>query len=121
MSTTRSSGSCRAAASRSTLALTEAADGESAWLTLQLDRPDLVLLDVRFPGAGSLELYVEIKADPHLRPTKVILISGYGNEKDRKIGLGVGADAYVAKPYRLGELLALSRELFTSREVLLQR
>ena len=65
---------------------------------------DLVVLDVMLPGRGGLELLRELRAAG--QRTEVILLTARGDEGDRVLGLELGADDYVTKPFSLRELIA---------------
>lgn len=67
------------------------------------DAVDLVLLDLGLPDEDGLNLAREIRALPH---TAVIIVSGRGDDVDRIVGLEVGADDYISKPFNLREVLA---------------
>jgi two-component system OmpR family response regulator len=69
---------------------------------------DLVLLDLGLPGEDGLTLARELRADPTIG---IIIVTGRGQPVDRIIGLEVGADDYVAKPFELRELLARVRSV----------
>lgn len=87
----------------------EAGDGEQARLLLEDFRPDLVILDVMFPGASGLDLLVEMRrSDP---PVPVILLTARAEESDRVAGLELGADDYVVKPFSPRELVARVRSV----------
>jgi CheY-like chemotaxis protein len=78
----------------------EAADGEAAVTQAATWLPDLVLLDVMMPGAfDGLEACRQLKANPALASTHVILLSARGQARDREAGLKAGADAYLVKPF----------------------
>ena len=82
----------------------QAADGGEARRHLIEFRPDLIVLDVMFPGASGLDLLAEIRRqDPNLA---VILLTARADEADRVIGLEMGADDYVVKPFSPRELVA---------------
>lgn len=68
--------------------------------------PDLILLDLNMPGGDGLTFAVELRARG---PTPIIIISGKGGTIDRVVGLEVGADDYLPKPFELRELLARVR------------
>lgn len=68
--------------------------------------PDLILLDVTLPGEDGLALMREIRADSEV---PIILVSGKGKLLDKVLGLEMGADDYIAKPFNLRELLARVR------------
>jgi DNA-binding response OmpR family regulator len=84
----------------------EAGDGEHARILLEAERPDLVVLDVMLPGIDGLELCRWIRAKSEL---PVILLTARGEEADRIIGLELGADDYVTKPFSPRELAARVR------------
>ncbi len=79
------------------------ADGLAALEELRAFRPDLVVLDLMLPGLDGLEVCRRIRADG---PTPVIILTARGDEVDRLVGFGVGADDYVTKPFSPRELAA---------------
>jgi DNA-binding response OmpR family regulator len=81
-----------------------AADGESALEAARSDRLDLILLDVMLPGMSGVEVLRVLRREGVSTP--VIILSAKGDEIDRVVGLQVGADDYVAKPFSRPELLA---------------
>jgi DNA-binding response OmpR family regulator len=86
----------------------EAADAQTGWNIAQIERPDLVLLDVMMPGEiNGLDLCLALKVDPLFDSTKVVMLSARGASADRDAGLRSGADAYMVKPFSPMELLAL--------------
>jgi ribonuclease P protein subunit RPR2 len=84
----------------------EAASGEEALESIRRSRPDAIVLDVRMPGMGGLELCRLIKGDPALAGIAVVLLSGSDDEGALRAD-DVGADAYVRKPFSPLELLDL--------------
>ena len=84
----------------------EADDGDKARIVLEAGRPDLVVLDVMLPGTDGLELCRWIRAKSEL---PVILLTARGEEADRIVGLELGADDYVTKPFSPRELAARVR------------
>jgi DNA-binding response OmpR family regulator len=86
----------------------QAFDGPDAVQTHAQYRPDLVLLDVMLPGFDGLEVCRRIQAD---RPVPVIMLTARDDETDLLVGLGVGADDYVTKPFRMREVVARIRAL----------
>lgn len=91
-------------------------DGASAALEiLERTRIDLVLLDVRMPGMGGLELCREIKRKQE-RYLPVILVTGLGAQADRNAGLQAGADDFLTKPFDRHELLLRVRTFVKLRE-----
>jgi two-component system alkaline phosphatase synthesis response regulator PhoP len=80
------------------------ADGEAALEAGRNDRLDLILLDVMLPGMSGVEVLRALRGDGVATP--VIILSAKGDEIDRVVGLKVGADDYIAKPFSRPELLA---------------
>jgi two-component system alkaline phosphatase synthesis response regulator PhoP len=71
--------------------------------------PALVILDLMLPGMDGLTVCQRLKADPMTRDIPIIIVSAKGEESDVVIGLGLGADDYLAKPFSPRELLARAR------------
>jgi len=86
----------------------EAADGEAAKNAIERGDPDLVVLDVMLPGADGLEICRWIRARSEL---PVIMLTARGEEADRIVGLELGADDYVTKPFSPRELAARVRSV----------
>jgi two-component system, OmpR family, response regulator ResD len=84
----------------------EAGDGDQAETVLRNHTPDLVILDLMLPGTDGLELCRRIRADSAL---PVIMLTARGEEADRIVGLELGADDYVTKPFSPRELVARVR------------
>ncbi len=88
----------------------EAATGQQALELVRTRRPGMVLLDVVLPDQDGLSVCREIKRDPVLRGTFVVLVSGQRTRSDEQAeGLDVGADGYIARPVENRELLARMR------------
>src|SRR5262245_1630540 len=84
----------------------EAADGNRARELVEREAPDLVVLDVMLPGTDGLELCRWIRSRSRL---PVIMLTARGEESDRIVGLELGADDYVTKPFSPRELAARVR------------
>ena len=80
-------------------------DGASFWEALQTETPELVLLDVMLPGEDGVSLLKKMKAAPALRDIPVIMATAKGAEYDKILGLDLGADDYLTKPFLMQELL----------------
>jgi DNA-binding response OmpR family regulator len=78
-------------------------DGPGAVAACAQSRPDAVVLDVMLPGFDGLEVCRRIQAD---RPVPVLMLTARDDESDILVGLGVGADDYLTKPFRMKELVA---------------
>ena len=88
-----------------------ARDGNEALALLQRERPQLVLLDVMMPHKSGFEVCQALRADEALRDTLVLMLTAKGRETDVAKGLGVGADAYMTKPFSTRELVDTVRSL----------
>lgn len=86
----------------------EAADGEEAIAAVLVHRPDLVLLDISMPGMDGLAVLARLRETSTL---PVILLTARGAEDDRILGLDLGADDYVVKPFSPKELAARVRSV----------
>src|SRR6185503_8070728 len=80
-----------------------AADGPAGLKAARTFRPDVVVLDVMLPGMDGLELLSRLRRESHVY---VILLTARTEETDKLVGLGVGADDYVTKPFSPRELVA---------------
>lgn len=83
-----------------------AGDGTAAMELARSQRPDLILLDVMLPGQDGLAVCRALHQDTETRHIPVIMISARGEELDKILGLEMGADDYVTKPFSPRELLA---------------
>jgi two-component system alkaline phosphatase synthesis response regulator PhoP len=81
-------------------------DGSYAALTAAKEKPALVLLDLMLPGLDGLEICRRLKADAKTSSIPIIMLTAKGEESDKVLGLGLGADDYVTKPFSVKELLA---------------
>jgi two-component system, OmpR family, alkaline phosphatase synthesis response regulator PhoP len=82
-----------------------AANGEEALSLIRNRRPVAVLLDIEMPRKNGLQVCREVKGDPSLRSTYIILLTARGQKKDEVEGLAAGADAYLTKPFDDEEIL----------------
>jgi CheY-like chemotaxis protein len=80
-------------------------------------KPDAVLLDIGLPGMDGYEVARRIRQDPELAQTRLIAISGYCQEEDRRRSREAGFDHHLAKPTNLKELLALLGKSLQATEV----
>ena len=91
--------------------LTEVASGFEALRVLPRDSFDLIVTDINMPDINGLELVSFVKNDPGYREIPLIIVSTEGAERDREKGLGLGADAYLVKPFDPDELRRIALEL----------
>jgi two-component system OmpR family response regulator len=83
--------------------VTLAADGRGLWPALSVARPDLIVLDLMLPGEDGFKLCRDLRARSDV---PIIMLTARGEETDRIVGLELGADDYVPKPFNPRELLA---------------
>ncbi len=74
-------------------------DGLNGYLAVEREKPDLVILDIMLPGQNGLDVCRKIKSHPELKSIPVIMISAKSEEIDVVLGLELGADDYVTKPF----------------------
>jgi DNA-binding response OmpR family regulator len=86
--------------------VTVAADGERGLSALRRGRFDVVLLDVMLPGTDGFEVCRRLRATPEIAALPVIMLTARGDDVDKIVGLELGADDYLAKPFNPRELLA---------------
>lgn len=80
--------------------------GAAAIQNIRDSRPDLVLLDVMLPDVSGYQIVQDLRADPELRDIRVLLMTARGSVVERRKGLALGADGFIAKPFELSELRA---------------
>ena len=84
----------------------EHSDGRGLLVSLSTDRPDLLVLDVMLPDTDGFEICRRIRADKALSSIPIIILTARAEEADRILGLELGADDYVVKPFSPKELAA---------------
>jgi two-component system phosphate regulon response regulator PhoB len=84
-------------------------NGEEGLAAVRTMNPDLVLLDLMLPGRDGLDICRTLKEDPRTRKLPIIMVTAKGEESDVVLGLGLGADDYIAKPFGVKELVARVR------------
>ncbi len=83
-----------------------ARDGAAGLELVRQEAPDLVLLDLMLPQLDGIEVCRRLKHDPLTRAIPIVMVTAKGEESDIVLGLGVGADDYIPKPFSPKELLA---------------
>ena len=86
-----------------------ARDGADGLKKIRQELPDLVVLDLMLPGMDGLEVCRRLRGDDVTRALPVVMVTAKGEEADIVVGLGMGADDYLVKPFRPRELLARVR------------
>jgi len=95
--------------SREGFSVVTASNGEEGVQRVVREAPDLVLLDLLLPGLDGIEVCRKLKMDPVTRQVPIIMVTAKGEESDVVLGLGVGADDYITKPFSPKELVARVR------------
>lgn len=81
------------------------------WRALEMQMPDLVLLDLMLPEEDGISILKKLRNDPRMKKLPIILLTAKSSEYDKVMGLESGADDYVAKPFGMMELLARVKAL----------
>lgn len=82
------------------------ANAESFWNAMKTEKPELILLDIMLPDQDGIAVLKALKQDSSTRELPVIMATAKGNEYDKVIGLDLGADDYLAKPFGMMELVS---------------
>lgn len=94
-----------------TFEVAQAANGLRLISTLQVDRPDLILLDVNMSWIDGFELCRAVRKNEDFRSIPVVFVSGRASKEDIRKGLDAGADDYFVKPFDFNALVGRVREL----------
>jgi two-component system alkaline phosphatase synthesis response regulator PhoP len=74
-------------------------DGVSGFREVEREKPDLVILDIMLPGQNGLDVVRKMRANPELKNIPIVIVSAKGDDLDVMLGLELGADDYIAKPF----------------------
>ncbi len=97
--------------SRSDYLVLTASDGERGLEAARRHHPDVVILDVMMPGLDGWEVIKRLRAEPNTASTPILMLTSKAEEADRVVGLELGADDYMTKPFGVRELLARVKAL----------
>jgi DNA-binding response OmpR family regulator len=100
---------------REGFAVSVARDGEEALAAIVRERPALVLLDVMMPKKSGFEVCQEVRSMDAVKDTLIVMLTAKGRDTDVAKGLGLGADAYVMKPFSTRELVQKVRAMLERR------
>lgn len=89
---------------------------EEAERSLKRDRPDLLILDRMLPDGDGLQLCAKLRGDPQYHSIPVLVLTGKGETSEKVLGLKLGADDYLAKPFDVSELKARVEALLRRTE-----
>lgn len=87
------------------------ANGAEAMARIRATHPDLVLLDVMLPEISGYEICQSMRLDPTLSDVKILMMTARGSAIERRKGMALGADGFIAKPFELKELREEVRRL----------
>src|SRR5206468_9585983 len=96
--------------------VSSAHDGTTGLSTLKKTPPDLLLLDLMLPKLSGLDICREVRKDESLNRLPILMLTARGEEADRVVGLEMGADDYVTKPFSPRELIARVKALLRRAE-----
>lgn len=96
---------------REGFATVKAHDGEAALRKVRIEKPDLLILDLMLPGIGGLDICKTIRANPEISSLPIIMLTAKTDEVDKILGLEIGADDYMTKPFSVKELVARVRTI----------
>lgn len=88
-----------------------AADGIEALKLAKKESPDLIFLDLMLPGMDGYDVCKEIRRDNEISNTPIVMITAKGEELDKILGLELGADDYITKPFSVRELMARTKAI----------
>lgn len=97
-------------------AVVTADDGAPALAAVEQHHPALVLLDLMLPGMPGVEVCKRLRASSMSRHLPIIMVTARGSETDRVVGLELGADDYIVKPFSIRELIARIRAVLRRTE-----
>ena len=86
-------------------------DGNAALALLRRRPADAVILDLMLPGPSGFEIFKQIRADPVLAATPVLMLTARGQEQDRRTAEALGVDAFISKPFSNREVVECVRRL----------
>jgi DNA-binding response OmpR family regulator len=90
--------------------------GKGAVELCRRERPDLIILDIMLPDSDGLDICKGIRGQPELAPTPVIFLTARASETDRIVGLELGANDYIVKPFFVRELIARIKIQFRTQQ-----
>ena len=94
-----------------------AKDGQEVLDRVEKEQPDLIVLDVMLPGMDGLEVCQRLRLNPKFQQIPIIMLTAKGEEIDKVLGLEIGADDYMTKPFSPRELLARIKARLRSRNL----
>lgn len=90
-------------------------DGEQALAAIETKRPDVVLLDLMMPKGNGYEVCRTLRASCGYDDVRIVMLTARGGEADQRVGMDLGADAYITKPFAIGEVVACVNDVLARR------
>lgn len=90
-----------------------ASDGEAALEALDVEPPNLILLDVNMPKRDGFEVCQLVRANPKWEDVRIIMLTAKGRDVEREKGLALGADGYITKPFATQEVVDTVRHMLS--------
>ncbi|MDR3471364.1 MAG: response regulator [Devosia sp.] len=94
-------------------AVRTATDGRQVLQAVEQAKPDLLLLDVMMPGGNGYEICRHLRGSPAYDGIRIVMLTARGRESDARTGLALGADAYVTKPFAIGDVVGCIAEVLS--------
>ncbi|MBN1669160.1 MAG: response regulator [Anaerolineales bacterium] len=91
-------------------------DGRAGLETTRSQKPDLILLDLDMPIIDGWEMIRQLKSDPDLQSTRIVVVTAHLLPGERHRVLNLGCDGYVSKPFKLHELLSEVQRVLVTRQ-----
>jgi DNA-binding response OmpR family regulator len=92
------------------------ADGQQALAAIAEMAPDVVLLDLMMPRGNGYDVCRTLRANPSYDDIRIVMLTAKGGEADRLVGMDLGADAYITKPFATGEVVKCVAEVLARRQ-----
>jgi DNA-binding response OmpR family regulator len=97
-------------------AVRTAPDGEQALAAIEEMPPDLVLLDLMMPKGSGYEVCRTLRANRSYDKVSIIMLTAKGREDDQRLGMSLGADAYIAKPFAIDDVVRCVTDVLARRQ-----
>lgn len=97
-------------------AVRTATDGEKALAAIEEMPPDLVLLDLMMPKGSGYEVCRALRANPSYDKVSIIMLTAKGREDDQRLGMSLGADAYITKPFAIEDVVRCVTDVLARRQ-----
>jgi phosphate regulon transcriptional regulator PhoB len=101
---------------REGFAVSRAYDGQKAWEMVNAEKPDLVILDLMMPGLSGMEVCARLRRQETTASLPIIMLTAKSDPVDKILGLEIGADDYLTKPFHVRELVARVRAVLRRSE-----